>query len=119
MRLRPAFLLLCGLLAAPPAVAQDAAWVAQKCALYAEAWNRALDGVGTADVNLAFLAGNENFIAGGCTDVASICPQSGAELEIANSLTVVMMNAGTASTFLPFACPRPESAAEGWEGPGL
>ena len=94
-------------------------WPAAKCAAYGAAWNQALDGFGSDEMNYAFLAGNENFIAGGCSDRAEICPQSRQELEIANALTLALMNAGTASTFLPFKCPRPESAADGWTGPGL
>jgi hypothetical protein len=115
------FIVLATLLAAPilPAQAQEDSWPAQKCTIYAEAWAKALDFFGDDQMNYAFMAGNENFIAGGCSGPADICPRSAQELEIANALTLAMMNAGTASTFLPFGCPRPESAADGWTGPGL
>ena len=102
-----------------PGAAQDAVWMAEKCATYAAAWNQALDMFGSDEMNYAFMAGNENFIASGCSDRGQICPQSGQELEIANALTLALMNAGTASTFLPFNCPRSESAADGWSGPGF
>ncbi len=104
-----------------PVVAQPAApgWVAQKCAAYRAAWDQALDMFGSDGMNYAFIAGSENFIAAGCTDPTRICPQSAAELEVANALTLAMMNAGAASTFLPFACPHAEPEEGGWTGPGL
>lgn len=113
--------LMMTLLFAPAAAAQDAAndWAAEKCAAYEAAWNQALDAFGDDEMNYAFLAGNENFIASDCMERGEICPQSSQELEIANALTLALMNAGTASTFLPFKCPVPESAADGWSGPGL
>jgi hypothetical protein len=37
-------------------------------------------------------------------DTADVCPRSGEEIETANVLTIAAMNAGMASTFLPFAC---------------
>lgn len=113
--------LMLTLLFSPAAAAQDAArtWTEEKCAVYAAAWTQALDGFGSDEMNYAFMAGNENFIASDCTDRGEICPQSSQELEIANALTLALMNAGTASTFLPFKCPVPESAADGWTGPGL
>lgn len=118
--MRLALLALSPLLASPAAAQAPAGdWPAQKCALYEEAWNQALDQFGSDDMNYAFLAGNENFIAGGCTEGGMICPQSQQELDIANALTLAMMNSGTASTFLPFKCPRPEAAADSWSGPGL
>ena len=55
-------------------------------------------------MNYNFMAGNENFIAGGCTEQVDVCPRSAQELEIANALTIAVMNAGAASTFLPFRC---------------
>lgn len=109
-----------GLMASPAAaetVTTD--WPTEKCATYAAAWNQALDMFGSDEMNYAFLAGNENFIAGGCSEAGEICPQSEQELEIANALSLAMINAGAASTFLPFNCPQPESAADGWTGPGL
>jgi hypothetical protein len=47
---------------------------------------------------------HEAFLASGCTAKADVCPRSSEELEVANFLVVLAMNAGTASTFLPFAC---------------
>lgn len=89
---------------AQPAMAQTD-WQAQKCALYEDAWGRALQSFGDDNLNYNFVATNENFIASGCTDTIKACPRSAQELEIANVLTLVMMNEGAASTFLPFGCP--------------
>lgn len=110
-----------GLALVSPAVAQPAAddWVARKCATYQAAWSRALAGAGADTVSAAFIAGNNGFIAGGCVERASICPQSPVELDIANTLSIALINAGAASTFLPFACPHPDPGAGGWTGPGL
>nr|WP_314256675.1 hypothetical protein [uncultured Devosia sp.] len=108
------------LMAAPAAAeAVPTNWPAEKCSIYAAAWNKALDMFGSDQMNYAFLAGNENFIAGGCSDAGLICPQSEQELDVANALSLAMINAGAASTFLPFNCPQPQSAADGWTGPGL
>jgi len=85
------------------------AWQVEKCRIYAENWNKALDSFGTDNLNYNFIAQNENFIAGGCTEPAEICPQSSQELEITDLLTMVMMNAGAASTFVPFRCPSTSS----------
>ena len=106
---------------AQPASAQPEMpdWVEQKCQAYAAAWTQALELFGSGEMNYAFIAGNENFIASGCAEAGDICPRSGQELDIANALTLAMMNAGTASTFLPFRCPPAEPAAGSWNGPGL
>lgn len=108
MRVLPLVALL---LVVPVAAQEPTAWQDQKCALYADAWNRALDSLGTDDINYNFLAINENFIASGCTDTAAACPGSDEERQIADMLTVVMMNEGAASTFLPFRCPVADEAA--------
>jgi hypothetical protein len=89
-------------------VAQDSsetAWQAEKCRIFETAWAKALDFFGSDNLNYNFIAQNENFIASGCSAEAGLCPRSSQELEIANALTIEMMNAGAASTFLPYACP--------------
>jgi hypothetical protein len=96
------------LLATPAAAQAPTEWQSQKCALFTQGWNRALDGVDPTDINYNFLATGENFIASGCTDPTPVCPGSDAERQVADLLTVVMMNEGTASTFLPFRCPSAE-----------
>jgi hypothetical protein len=83
---------------------ENAAWQDEKCSLYEKNWASALEFFGSDNINYNFMASNENFIAGGCTKQVDACPRSDQELEIANALTLAMMNAGTASTFLPFRC---------------
>jgi hypothetical protein len=95
--------------AAHPAVAFDregenSAWRAEKCRIYESSWSQALEFFSSDNINYNFLAGNENFIAGGCLEPGNVCPRSDQELDIANALTIAMMNAGAASTFLPFKC---------------
>lgn len=93
------------LLISPANAEEPSAWQQQKCALYTDAWTRALGSIGSDDINYNFLATNENFIASGCTEQIAICPQSNQERDIADLITLVMMNEGAASTFLPFRCP--------------
>lgn len=116
-----AFLCLCLAAASSPLVAQESSdnWVEQKCHAYEAAWAQALDAYGSEQMNYAFIAGNENFIANGCTIPADVCPRSAQEIEVANALTLALMNAGAASTFLPFKCPPQPSSAQEWSGPGL
>ena len=92
----------------------------QKCGIYKLAWEHAVAVNDPTQVNYAFIAANENFIAGGCKGDGDleVCPRSTVELDIANALTLAMMNAGTASTFLPFRCPA-KAVENGWSGPGL
>lgn len=86
------------------ASAEQSHWQAEKCRLYEQAWTRALTSLGSDNMNYNFMAANENFIASGCTETVRACPQSVQEQQIADLLTIVMMNEGAASTFLPFSC---------------
>ena len=104
--------IVCGALADAPAVASattasQSSWPEVKCARYTEAWREALARRGARGLGSEFLASHEAFLAAGCTGPANVCPRSPEELELANIMVVAAMNAGTASTFLPFAC-RPE-----------
>jgi hypothetical protein len=81
-------------------------WRETKCARYKASWSEALSRRGSGGLSPGFLASHEAFIASGCTDQGHVCPRSPAELDLANIMTIKAMNAGTASTFLPFACPR-------------
>lgn len=105
----PARCLLAALLlavpAAPPAVAQDpAAFAAEKCSRYRQATADALRRWGREGLSAEFLAAHAAFIDGGCQGPPSICPRPGRETDFANAMTVRAMNAGMASTFLPWAC---------------
>lgn len=79
-------------------------WQIQKCGAYEDAWTEALAYFGSDGLNDDFVANNESFIAGDCTDQGQVCPRSSEELQIANALTIAVMNAGAASTFPPFKC---------------
>jgi len=109
------------LLLVQPVAAQGAtpSWSAQKCALYEAAWHQALETFGSDQMNYAFMAGNENFIASGCDERGEICPQSRQEFEVSDAIALALINGGTASTFLPFNCPRPEPGEGAWSGPAL
>ncbi|MET3899522.1 hypothetical protein ABIB57_003477 [Devosia sp. UYZn731] len=79
-------------------------WQRTKCEIYRQSWDKALGFFGSDNLNHSFIAQNENFIESGCAAPPSICAQSSQELDMANALTIAMMNAGAASTFLPFRC---------------
>ena len=89
------------------AAAQDGrspSWSEVKCARYTKAWTDALARRGRGGLGQEFIDRHEAFLASGCTARADVCPRSAEELDLANVLVVLAMNAGTASTFLPFAC---------------
>lgn len=79
-------------------------WTAEKCRRYGKDWSEALGRFGRAGLSPAFLERHEAFVAGGCIGPADVCPRSARELDLANVLVIRAMNAGMASTFLPFAC---------------
>jgi hypothetical protein len=83
---------------------QPQSWPEVKCARYKKAWSEALAHRGTQGLGQEFLERHEAFLASGCTARADVCPRSAEELDIANMMVVAAMNAGTASTFPPFAC---------------
>ncbi|MCC1481282.1 hypothetical protein [Roseibaca sp. Y0-43] len=88
------------------AMAADAqTWTERKCTLYAAALEDALGLVGRDGISDGFLTANAAFIAQGCTERGRICPKSDQERALADLLTVMTMNEGMASTFVPFACP--------------
>lgn len=97
---------LAGTLAAEPAPAREPSWVEVKCTRYGKAWDEALARTGGKGLGQEFLARHEAFLASGCVAKADVCPRSEEELALANMMVVAAMNAGTASTFPPFACPR-------------
>lgn len=80
-------------------------WVEQKCVLYQSAWDWAIDSVGVERISANFIADNDRFVGSGCLADIPVCPSNDAEFEMANMLTVMTMNEGMASTFVPFACP--------------
>jgi hypothetical protein len=102
-----ALLTCCGI---APAVAQDSPskdWREVKCERYRAAWTEALSRRGTKGIGREFIDTHEAFLASGCTTQGNVCPRSEEELALANIMVVAAMNAGTASTFPPFACRKP------------
>ena len=89
------------------AVAQNTppkSWPEVKCERYGKAWTEALTRRGRKGLSPEFIERHEAFLTSGCTAQADVCPRSSEELDMANIMVVAAMNAGTASTFPPFAC---------------
>lgn len=82
----------------------EQSWQEQKCVLYQRAVTDALRFLDTKGIRPEFLARNDAFIAKGCLSRGDVCPQTEAELEFANLLTLMTMNEGMASSFVPFGC---------------
>ena len=81
------------------------AWSKRKCSLYQQAVADALATLGSTGLRPEFLSENNAFIASGCTAPTDICARTEQEFTLANLLTVMTMNEGMASTFVPFGCP--------------
>jgi hypothetical protein len=102
--MRPVLVLWVAGLAAggAPLLADD--WTARKCALYGDAWDYLMaDGV-PEGVSAEFVAGHEAFVASGCQARGHVCPESAAEREIADMLSLMAVAEGMAGSFLPFGC---------------
>lgn len=91
---------------ASPSGSQKKTWAQKKCEIYRTYWAELLAKRGKQGLGEAFLARNEAFIASGCSIRGDACPRSPQELDAANTLTILTMNAGMASTFVPFSCSR-------------
>ena len=81
-------------------------WSEEKCVRYAKDWREALARSGREGLTPAFIERHDAFVTGGCRAPGEVCPRSEKDFALANLLTIRAMNAGMASTFLPFACPR-------------
>jgi len=99
-----ASLAMCGESVAASRGGRQQSWPEVKCARYKQGWSDALARMGRQGLGKEFLDRHEAFIASGCLKEADVCPRSAEELELANVMVMVAMNAGTASTFPPFAC---------------
>ncbi|MBV9077723.1 MAG: hypothetical protein JO048_09580 [Methylobacteriaceae bacterium] len=99
-------------LAATATVAQEPgpSWREVKCERYRAVSAEALARTGRQGLTDEFLARHDAFLRSGCTAKADVCPRSARDFALADILTIGAMNAGTASTFLPFACPPPAGA---------
>jgi hypothetical protein len=78
-------------------------WQITKCRVYSEALER-LKEAGWEELSASFLEENAAFVQKGCVARIAVCPRTRADLDAANILTIASMNAGTASSFLPFDC---------------
>lgn len=87
---------------AKPQAGRD--WPTEKCERYKAAFAQALARQGKQGLGPEFLARHDAFIASNCTTQPDVCARSKEELELANTLVVLAMNRGMASTFLPFYC---------------
>jgi hypothetical protein len=79
-------------------------WPTVKCNRYRQAYAEAIRRLTTRGIGQAFIESHEAFLASNCTARADVCPRSPEELNLANTLVILVMNQGMASTFLPFAC---------------
>ena len=104
--MRWALALIVALLALPGRAEERlrADWAEVKCARYTKAWHEALRRYGRTGLSEEFLSRHDAFLASACMGEANVCPRSPEELALANVMVIQAMNAGTASTFPPFAC---------------
>lgn len=88
----------------PGVAAADGDWTARKCVLYEAAFADAVAILGKTGLRPAFLRQNDAFIASGCVTQGGVCAETPEEIALADMLTVMTMNEGMASTFVPFGC---------------
>jgi hypothetical protein len=79
-------------------------WTAKKCELYRSASDDAAQIQGTEGVSESLISQSEAFIAGGCTGDHGLCPVTDQDRALIDLLTVLTMNEGMASTFVPLGC---------------
>jgi hypothetical protein len=77
---------------------------AEKCAHYKQAYAEATARHGTQGIGAEFAARHDAFLASGCSSPEPVCAKSPQEIRLANTLIVLGMNHGMASTFFPFRC---------------
>jgi hypothetical protein len=95
------FVALLAVALATPALARD--WPAEKCRRYTEAWTATVERLGSEGLSHGFQAAHAAFLSSGCRTRAA-CPRSPAEIAMADTMTVLALNAGMSGTFLPFVC---------------
>jgi len=79
-------------------------WPAEKCRRYRKATSDALHRLGRDGLSPQFLARHDKFLTENCQVAVAVCPKSPEEFRFANTLVILGMNAGMASTFFPFSC---------------
>ena len=98
-----AVMLVLGALARAEEAPADA-WTLRKCALYAQATDDALAALGVEGLSPSFIPENQYFIDSGCMAPTRICATTDQDYALADLLTMMTMNEGMASTFVPFGC---------------
>lgn len=84
--------------------AREKTWSQEKCTRYTKAYADARAKMKLPGLGAEFIQLHDAFLASGCTAQPNVCPRSEDEFRLANSLVIMGMNAGMASTFFPFAC---------------
>lgn len=79
-------------------------WTMRKCDLYQAAFADAVALRGRDGLRPRFLEANRAFIAAGCVQRGRVCAETPEEIALADLLTIMTMNEGMASTFVPFGC---------------
>ena len=79
-------------------------WTLRKCDLYFEARIWVLETQNLAGVRIAFIEEHQAFIDANCNHAIEVCPVTKRDEHLADLLTVMSINEGMASTFVPFAC---------------
>lgn len=89
------------------AFAQDVtpdSWSLQKCALYSAAWGDVRKSYDLTGASPEFLADHQSFVDQGCPGEMRVCAVTAKDIELANTMIILSMNEGMASTFAPFGC---------------
>ena len=86
------------------AMAQPSPWALEKCARYRQAWAEALLRFSNAPPSPGFRADHEAFLAADCKEARRACPESAADIALANAMTKAALNLGLSGSFLPFIC---------------
>ncbi|MDG4719051.1 MULTISPECIES: hypothetical protein [Thalassospira] len=87
--------------------AHSASWRETKCTLYQTHRDDLRAKAPSDGFSPAFDQQEAAFVASGCTERVYACPQTKAELDYANLMSVVMTNEGATGSFLPFGCKEP------------
>ncbi len=83
-------------------------WTRRKCDLYGAAWQDVVRTHDMAGIRPGFLKKHQDFIDLGCPQDMRVCAASAGEIRLADLMTILSMNEGMASTFVPFGCPDQE-----------
>ncbi len=97
-------LLVASLLVTSAGFVQAKPWQEQKCNLYQHAFRDGVAMLGPEGLRTSFLDQNDSFVRSGCTAQGHVCAEPPEEIALADLLTVMTMNEGMASTFVPFGC---------------